>query len=132
MITEDYLMKMLLQFFKALMDARVAANKDPEEEAEKLDNLVGESSGLDTQTFLSLSPESIALILQSTGTDPEVAEFMVRSLLLSGELHQKAGEETLGNLRLEQAQALAAAYNVDTNESLDQFLDSKSDLKQSI
>lgn len=122
MITEDYLMRMLLAFFKALVDSQIEKEKDPQDEAEKLDTLVGEASGLDTQTFLSLAPESIALILQSTGTDPEACEFIARSLQQSGKLRT----DGLGNLRDAQAQAIADAYGLDISTPLDEFLQNKS------
>lgn len=125
MITEDYLMRLILQFFKALVESQLDEDRDPQEEADKLDNLVGEASGLDTQTFLSLSPESIALILQSTGTDPEAVEFMARSLQQSAHLRT----DGLSDLRNAQASALAAAYGFDLSEPLEGFLESKAELR---
>ena len=124
MITEDYLMRMLLAFFKALADARSRAlnEKDLVGAAEMLEDVIGESSGLGADMFLRLAPESIATILQSTGTDPEVTEFMARSLMQAAEYREKSGDAETANLRREQAHAIAGAYGHDLTVAMEEWL----------
>ena len=124
MITEDYLMRMLLAFFKALVDAQSRAlnEKDMIGAAEMLENLVGESSSLGPDMFLKLAPESMATILQTTGNDPQVTEFMARSLMQAAEYRDKAGDVETANLRREQARAIAEAYGHDLTVSMEQWM----------
>ena len=124
MITEDYLMRMLLAFFKALVDAQSRAlnEKDMIGAAEMLENLVGESSSLGPDMFLKLAPESMATILQTTGNDPQVTEFMARSLMQVAEYRDKAGDVETANLRREQARAIAEAYGHDLTVSMEQWM----------
>ncbi len=124
MITEDYLMRMLLAFFKALVDARSRAlnEKDLVGAAEMLEDVIGESSGLGADMFLRLSPESIATILQSTGTDPEVTEFMARSLMQAAEYREMSGGAETANLTLELSHAIADAYGHDLTVAMEEWL----------
>ena len=124
MITEDYLMRQLLVFFRALMDARSRAlnEKDFIGSAETLENLVGETSSLGADVFLRLAPESIASILQTTGNDPQVTEFMARSLMQAAEYREKAGDVEVANLRREQAHAIAEAYGHDLTIPMEEWL----------
>lgn len=124
MITEDYLMRMLLAFFQAIMNARSRAvnDKDKLGAAEMLENAVGEASELDTGTLLSMSPESIANILSVTGCDANVTEFMARSLMQAAEYRREAGDVETANLREDQARAIASAYGHDLTISIDEFM----------
>ena len=124
MITEDYLMRMLLAFFKALVEAnsRALNQKDMVGAAELLENMVGESSSLGADMFLKLAPESAANILQATGNDPEVTEFMARSLMQAAEYREKAGDVETANLRREQARAIADAYGHDLTIEMEEWM----------
>lgn len=87
----------------------------------------GEATDIDGATLLSLSPESIASVLQVSGTDPHVIEYVVRSLALASVYLRESGdEEQLADLRLQQARALADAYGLylpDNPEDLADLLD---------
>lgn len=124
MITEDYLMRMLLVFFEALMNAKSRALNEDDKigAADLLDKVVSDAAQMDAATFLSLSPDSIAQILQATGTDPQVSEFMVRSLMQSADYRDQAGQHDIAALRKEQAKAIAKAYGCDMSVSIEDFL----------
>ena len=125
MLHEDYLMRQLLAFFQALVNSstNVLTNKDLIGEAESLENLVGEASGLGADMLLKLAPESVATILRSTGTDPQVTEFMAHSLLQAAKYRNSAGDEKLGEIREKQAHAIAHEFGFDLEVSLDDFLE---------
>ena len=115
MFEQDYLMKLLLAFYQAMFKSlrRVMdEDEDPKEAADTLDEVIGNAVGLDGASLLSLAPESIAGVLQVSGTDPRVTEFIARSLLLSSEYLAQAGQTALASLRAEQARAIAAAYGL--------------------
>ena len=87
---------------------------------------VGDATDIDGATLLSLSPESIASVMQVSGVDPRVSEYIARSLLLASGYLGEAGEHELAALRAEQARALAVAYDLDlpgTPEELALLLD---------
>ncbi len=136
MITQDYLMRMLIVFFQALMRARSRAlnDKDMEGAAEMLEKTVGDAANMDANTLLSLAPESLAGILGATGVDPKLTEFMARSLMQAAEYRDKAGQGEIAQLRREQAKAVAAAYGHDLTIDIEDFLQkydfSKEDLGQ--
>lgn len=116
MFEQDYLMKLLLAFYQAMFKSlrRVTdEDEDPKEAADMLDEVVGNAVGMDGTSLLSLTPESVAGVLQVSGTDPRVTEFIARSLLLSSEYLTQAKQGALASLRVEQARAVADAYGID-------------------
>ena len=116
MFEQDYLMKLLLAFYQAMFKSlrRVTdEDEDPKEAADTLDEVVGNAVGMDGTSLLSLTPESVAGVLQVSGTDPRVTEFIARSLLLSSEYLTQAKQGVLASLRVEQARAVADAYGID-------------------
>lgn len=116
MFEQDYLMKLLLAFYQAMFKSlrRVTdEDEDPKEVADTLDEVVGNAVGMDGTSLLSLTPESVAGVLQVSGTDPRVTEFIARSLLLSSEYLTQAKQGALASLRVEQARAVADAYGID-------------------
>ena len=56
------------------------------------------------------SPESIASVMQVSGTDPRVTEYVARTLLLASGYLREANEQALADLRAQQAHAIAEAY----------------------
>ena len=115
MFERDYLMRLLVQFVEAVRRSWFMARKDedPKGAAELLENAVGEATEIDGATLLALAPESMAAVLQVSGTDPGVVEYVARSLALSSVYQRDAGDEALADLRLAQAQALAQAYGIE-------------------
>lgn len=113
MFEQDYLMKLLLAFYQAMFKSlrRVMdEDEDPQEAADTLDEVVGNAVGMDGKSLLSLAPESITGVLQVSGTDPRVTEFVARSLLLSSSYLTQAGQTALASLRAQQARAIADTY----------------------
>ena len=120
MLEQDYLMRILLQFAEAIRRswARSVEDRDPRDAANMLERAIGDATDIDGATLLSLSPESIASVMQVSGVDPRVSEYIARSLLLASGY--------LAALRAEQARALAEAYDLDlpdTPEELATLLD---------
>ena len=82
---------------------------------------MGEATELDGAVLLSLAPESIASVVQISGTDPRAVEYICRSLLLEAEYLREAGKIDKAELRSQQAYALGDAYGIDlTDVSLDE------------
>lgn len=132
MFEQDYLMRMILQLVEAIRRAMELERRkhDPGNAAEMLEAVIGQATELDGTVLLSLAPESIADILQVSGTDPAVVEFVGRSLLLQSEYLREAGDASLAQLREGQARALAQAYGFSLGDGnaaeseMDDYLDS--------
>ena len=123
MLEQDYLMRILLQFAEAIRRswARSVEDRDPRDAANMLERAIGDATDIDGAT-----PESIASVMQVSGVDPRVSEYIARSLLLASGYLAEAGEGELSALRAEQARALAEAYDLDlpdTPEELATLLD---------
>ena len=112
MFEQDYLMRILLQFAEIVRRSWTKANKehDPKTAADMLEDAVGEATDMDGGMLLSLSPESIASVMQVSGVDPRVTEYVARSLLLASGYLREAGEGALAEVREGQARAIAATY----------------------
>ena len=128
MLEQDYLMRILLQFAEAIRRswARSVEDRDPRDAANMLERAIGDATDIDGATLLSLSPESIASVMQVSGVDPRVTEYIARSLLLASGYLREAGDDALADVRADQARALAEAYDLelpDTPEELALLLD---------
>lgn len=116
MLQRDYLVAQFQQFADAIRisiaKAR-GADSDPLAAADQLEAALGNATSIDGATLLLLSPETIASILQVTDTDPDVVEYLVRTLLLESEYLDEAADESRSRLRREQAHAIAQAYGIE-------------------
>ena len=65
---------------------------------------------MDGVALLSLSPDSIASIMRVTGIDPNITQFVARSMLLESVYLRKAGKNALAQVREDQARAIADEY----------------------
>ena len=112
MLEQDYLMKLILQFFRGMVRSWELKEEkdDPELAAEMLETAIGTATEMDGAVLLSLSPDSIAQVLRVSGTDPNVVEFVARGLLLESVYLSEAGNDELAGVRAAQARALADDY----------------------
>ena len=112
MFEQDYLMRQLLMFFQALTRSweQMEEDEDPQGAADTLENAISAATDIDGTALLSLAPESIASIMQVTGIDPHIVEYLSRSMLLESVYLEKAGNADLAAVRSAQAHAVADAY----------------------
>ena len=113
MLQRDYLVKMFTNLAQAIRRTIFNEKDDPRGSAETLEQALTNATEIDGETLLSLSPESMASILQVTGTDPRVCGYVAHTLMLESDYLVQAGENDLAKVRAAQARALADAYNVD-------------------
>ena len=111
MFERDYLMKLILGYFKTIVIVikQGEKEKDPEGAADLLEQAIGEATEIDGEVLLSLAPESIASVLQVSGTDPKVVGYVAHGLLLEAHYLMLACDFARAELREEQARALASA-----------------------
>lgn len=112
MFEQDYLVRLLLQFFQGLLKSyeRHRDKEDPQGAADLLEAAIGEATDMDGAVLLSLAPESIASVMRVSGIDPNVTQFVARSLMLESVYLRDAGDDGLANTRLGQARAIAREY----------------------
>ena len=112
MLEQDYLMRLLMQFFAAINRSiqREQEDEDPQDAADILEQAIGQATEMDGATLLSLSPDSIAQVMQVSGIDPNVTQFVARSMLLESVYLAEAGRSQLAAVRTAQARAIANAY----------------------
>lgn len=115
MLEQDYLVRLLLQFFQGIVKSmeRRQDYEDPQAAADLLEAAIGEATDMDGAVLLSLAPESIASVMQVSGIDPNVTQFVARSLLLESVYLSEAGNDALAATRAGQARAIAAEYGFD-------------------
>ena len=127
MIQQDYLLRLIAQFIQAMLHAKRVAgrvaedaeeadaeaaegvdvpNPDPLGAAEMLEIAFGEALEMDPGMLLMLAPESLASILQVSGTDPQLVPYLVESLELEAEFLVQAGRPEVADVRSAQAAAL--------------------------
>lgn len=115
MLHRDYLVEQFLRFAEAIRISWTKAKgepADPLSAAEVLEAAVENATNMDGATLLLLSPDSIASILQVTDTDPDVVEYLARTLLLESEYLEEGGESARAELRSRQAHAIARGYGI--------------------
>lgn len=112
MFEQDYLMKQFLMFFQALTRSweQMEEEEDPQGAADTLENAISAATEMDGMALLTLAPESIASIMQVTGVDEGVVEYIARSMLLESVYLKQAGNAELAGIRAAQAQAIADSY----------------------
>lgn len=117
MFERDYLMRLIMDFMQGIRLSleRAESGHDPASAADLLDNAIGSATDIDPATLLSLTPDSIASIMQVSGVDPKVTEYIARSLLLSSRYHADAGDGATAALRRDQGLAVARAYGHDVS-----------------
>ena len=123
MIQQDYLMRLLLQFFQAMARSWELNHEkdDPEQAADMIETAIGNATEMDGATLLSLSPDSIAQIMRATDVDPNVTQFIARSMLLESVYLAQANHDGLAALRMQQAHAIAAEYAFELPEDPSDF-----------
>lgn len=112
MIERDYLMRLLLNLAQGIvrsMQVEKTANSHTDS-AEMLEAAIGDAVDFDGETFLALAPDSIAQILQISGTDDRASLYIANSLFLASHYRAKAGQDELARIRREQALAVARAF----------------------
>lgn len=118
MLQQDYITRMLMELAAAVTRCvlRESGKRTPLESADMLEEVVGNAVAIDGAAFLALAPESIAQIMQVTGTDERVSEYVARTVLLASKYLEEAGDVEMAGVRRDQAFAIAQAYGHDISD----------------
>ena len=110
MFEQDYLMRLLLKFFKAIVRSTELKEESAQDAADLLEDAITTATEMDGTALLSLAPESIAQVLRVTDVDPNVVQFVARSIYLESVYLEDALRPELASLRRAQARAIATEY----------------------
>ncbi|NPD31639.1 hypothetical protein HLV37_07215 [Eggerthellaceae bacterium zg-1084] len=115
MLEQDYLMRMLLQFFEAMRRSRELWDKNPDdpEAYAGLEDAITAATDIDGHSLLTLAPESIASVLSVSGVEPRVTRFVAHGIMLDAVYRRQAGDVATAQLREGQARAIAAQFGFD-------------------
>lgn len=133
MFENDYIMRMILQLTRALQRSLIKEYPTPEEEIRDIEGKVAEALELDPRLMFKLEPESLVTMLQLGNVDPVLAVYAVRSIYYVSDLLEESGELEKAELRRNQADAIACAYDIEVTladgspEALQEFLDEQED-----
>lgn len=125
MFERDYLMSIIMKYAEMLVKSwsRHKDKDDPLGSAQMLETAVGDATDIDGDALLSLAPESMASVMQVSGIDPRVCEYIGRSLVLASTYLQEAGDQERANLRYRQAVALSHVYGFELPDSAEQIVE---------
>ncbi len=133
MFTQDYLMRMILELAGAIRKSFLTAKEDddPEGAAQLLEATLDGATEMDSSLLLSLEPDSMAAMLQISGSDPQLMAYVSRILLLESHYLKMAQRYSEAELRHGQAFAVAGAFGIPLSEDdieepkMNSFLDSQ-------
>jgi len=114
MLQHDYIMRAIVQLAVAIREAlqnNKGGVRDSQASRDQLEEVIGVAADMDSSILLSLSPESVASMLQLGATDSSVAEYIVHALMLDADYLEGDGYRELALLRRQQAIAITEAYD---------------------
>lgn len=125
MFERDYLMSIIMKYAEMLVKSwsRSKDKDDPLGSAQMLETAVGDATDIDGDALLSLAPESMASVMQVSGIDPRVCEYIGRSLVLASTYLQEAGDTERALLRYQQAVALSQFYGFELPDSAEAIVE---------
>lgn len=125
MYERDYLMRQIMQLMIAISESMNKAQRDadPAAAAERLEEAIGLAADIDGPTLLSLAPDSLVSVFLVANMDMRVSEYIAHSLAVEADYLREAGDAARASLRQAQSEALAQAFGIDMNTSLEELLE---------
>ena len=117
MLHKDYLLEVIEQFVSTVSQALAKALLQRDfEAAEEVEAAVSDLVQLDPETAMSLAPESLVTMMMLSGTGDAVAGYAAYALNKLGDAYDAMGNPDLGQMRRDQAEAIAQSFGADVNE----------------
>ncbi len=114
MLHKDYLLEVINQFVDAVSESLGLARKDKDPgQVKEAEQAVANLLDLDAEVALKLAPTSLVQMLVLSGVGDALAEYVVYALREVSKVYEEMGEIQLAELRLAQANQVAASFNVD-------------------
>ncbi len=122
MLHRDYLLEVIEQFVSTVSQALARALLQRDfDSAEEVEAAVADLMQLDPETAMSLAPESMVTMMMLSGTGDAVAGYAAYALNRLGDAYVSMGQDDLGNMRKDQAAAVANAFGADLTQIPEEF-----------
>lgn len=130
MLHRDYLLDVIEQFVSTVSQAlaRALLQRDLDSALE-VEEAIAELVQLDPDTAMSLSPESLVVMMQLSGTGDAVAGYAAYALNRLADSYERMGDVGIAAMRRDQAQAIADAFGADPNEVPEELRDVEARLR---
>ena len=114
MLRRDYLLEVIARFVDAVTIALRGAllDRNPTS-AREVEDSVAALLDLDPNTAMNLSPESLVTMMLLSGMGDSLASYVSYALDRVGDAYDDMGDKRTAELRWDQAQAVAEAFNCD-------------------
>ena len=114
MLHRDYLLEVIARFVDAVTIALRGALLDRNPTAAReVEDSVAALLDLDPKTAMNLSPESLVTMMLLSGMGDSLASYVSYALDHVGDAYDDMGDKHKAELRWDQAQAVAEAFNCD-------------------
>ena len=117
MLERDYILMVITEFVRTVTEALRLSHFDRSEEAfQQVEAAVAELVGLDAQTAMSLSADSLVQVMVLSGVGAGVAGHAAYALDRLADEYEDAGQEDVAEVRRAQAEAIAESFGWDLNQ----------------
>lgn len=121
MLQRDYLLEVIGQFVesvtRALLSARAAKDKPAAlESAVEVEHDVAGLLDMDPDVAMDLTPDSLVTMMLLSGMGDALAGYVAFALSRVADVYDGIGETEAADARREQAAAIAASFDVDTDQ----------------
>lgn len=122
MLQRDYILQLIKDFTSVVTGNLRAALEDGDlSSAKEVEDAVAELLGLDTETALRLTPTSLVTMMELSGTSDIQAAYVAYALNRLADAYERCGKKKKGELRREQARAIAVAFGWNLSVIPDEF-----------
>lgn len=124
MLERDYILMVLSEFVRMVMEALRLAHQDHTPESfEQVESAVSELVGLDSQTALALSPDTLVQVMVLSGIGSRVAGHAAYTLDRLADEYEDAGFDEVAEVRRAQAEAIAESFGWDLNQVPEELIE---------
>ena len=111
-------MRMIMELAGAIRKSILLSrdDDDPDAAAQLLEASLDGATEMDGSLLLTLEPETMATMLQLSGTDPMLIGYVTRTLLLESKFLEKAQSHSMAAFRREQAFAVAESFGIELDD----------------
>ena len=130
MLHRDYLLEVIARFVDAVTIALRGALLDRNPTAAReVEDSVAALLDLDPKTAMNLSPESLVTMMLLSGMGDSLASYVSYALDRVGDAYDDMGDKHKAELRWDQAQAVAEAFNCDPETIPPEFAELEHELE---
>lgn len=122
MLQRDFIVELIREFVGIVTGNLRAALEDKDLHAAKeVELAIAQLLDLDSETALRLAPQSLVTMMELSGTGDGEASYVAYALNRLADAYERAGKKQTGELRREQARAVAVAFGWNLSDIPSEF-----------